>query len=61
MLALAKHLMLLVCAFANIFKLLKNDLTHQVPLALRAHQSFLQALCSLARQLTAQWKDETVT
>lgn len=42
MLALAKHIMLLVCAFANIFKLLKNDLTHQAPWALLAHQLFFK-------------------
>lgn len=47
MLALAKHVTLLLGAFASILRLLKNDLPHTAPRAALAHPYFLWALSDL--------------
>lgn len=56
MLALAKDITLLVCTFANIFKLLRNDLTQQAPLALLHSAAVFRH--SQSGQTTAQGKDK---
>lgn len=58
MLALAKHITLLVCTFANIFRLLRNDLTQQAPLALL--HSAVVFKHSQSGQTTAQGKDREI-